>query len=66
METQMQLPTYTTRLEASVRLKCSIRTIDRMIKDCRIKAFKLNRRVLIYLNSLTEECLNATKPKFLN
>lgn len=66
METQTKLPTYTTRQEASLRLKCSIRKIDRLIKDCRILAFKLDRKVLIYENTLTEEHINATKPKFIN
>jgi len=55
---------YFTRVEASAFLKVSTKTIDRLIRDCRIKAFKLGNRVLIYSDTVTEENINSIKPKF--
>jgi excisionase family DNA binding protein len=55
---------YFTRKEAGDFLRCSIKTIDRLIRDGRINAFKVNRSVLIYADTLTEENLNSPKPKF--
>lgn len=55
-----------TRKEAGEALKTSQKTIDRLIKNGRIKAFKCGRKVLIYSESLTEENINAIKPNFLN
>jgi excisionase family DNA binding protein len=55
-----------TKKEAGEALKISQKTIDRLIKNGRIKAFKLGRKVLIYSETLTEENINAIKPKFLN
>lgn len=54
------------RFEAAGYLKVSTKTIDRLIRDNRIKAFKLGKRVLIYSESLTEENINAVKPTFHN
>jgi excisionase family DNA binding protein len=56
---------YCTRLEASQTLRCSTKKIDRLIRDGRIRAFKIERSVLIYANTLTEENINSPKPKFL-
>ncbi|TDR25808.1 helix-turn-helix domain-containing protein [Flavobacterium cheniae] len=59
------IPTkYLSRLNASQYLGVSIKTIDRLIRDHRIKAFKLGKRVLIHLDSLTEENINSVKPRF--
>jgi len=66
METQILPPKYLSRYEAAVHLKVSAKTIDRLIRDNRIKAFKLGNRVLIHYDSLTEENINAVKPKFQN
>jgi excisionase family DNA binding protein len=66
MEIQNLPPKYLSRNEASDYLRVSIKTIDRLIRDNRIKAFKLGKRVLIHYESLTEENINAVKPKFQN
>jgi excisionase family DNA binding protein len=66
MNTNNLHPIYLSRYEAANHLKVSTRTIDRLIRDNRIKAFKLGKRVLIYYDSLTEENINAIKPKFQN
>ena len=55
-----------TRKEAGETLKSSLKTIDRLLKEGRIKGFKLGRKVLIYSETLTEENINAIKPNFLN
>jgi excisionase family DNA binding protein len=55
-----------TKKEAGEALKISQKTIDRLIKNGRIKSFKLGRKVLIYSETLTEENINAIKPNFLN
>jgi excisionase family DNA binding protein len=60
------MKTLLTRKEAGEALKISLKTIDRLIKNGRIKGFKLGRKVLIYSETLTEENINAIKPKFLN
>jgi len=46
----------------------SVRQIDRLIRDGRIKAFKLcnGSRVLIDPGSITEENLKSPRPKFKN
>lgn len=59
-------PTLWSKKEASKHLCCSIKTIDRLIKDGRIRAFKMGKKVLIYANSCIEENINAIKPKFKN
>jgi len=66
METQILPPKYLSRYEAAAHLKVSAKTIDRLIRDNRIKAFKLGKRVLIHFDSITEENINAVKPKFQN
>jgi excisionase family DNA binding protein len=60
------MKTVLTRKEAGEALKISLKTIDRLIKNGRIKGFKLGRKVLIYSETLTEENINAIKPNFLN
>ncbi len=55
-----------TKKQAGEVLNVSTKTIDRLIKNGRIKAFKLGRKVLIYSETLTEENINAIKPNFLN
>jgi len=59
---------YVSRNHAALKLSVSPKTIDRWIKDGRIKAFKPHgsRRVLIYAYSLTQENLQSPIPKFLN
>ncbi len=54
------------RIEASTQLRVSVKTIDRLIRDNRIRAFRLGRRVLVYSETLTEEYLLSIKPKFKN
>lgn len=57
---------FCSRETASQFLKVSKKSIDRLIRDNRIRAFRLGRRVLIYADTLTEENLLAVKPKFKN
>lgn len=59
---------YISRKEAAKRTSLSVRQIDRLIRDNRIRAFKPKfcRRVLIDPNSITEENLMAIKPAFDN
>ena len=52
--------------KAGQALKSSLKTIDRLIKQGRIKGYKLGRKVLIYSETLTEENINSIKPNFLN
>lgn len=66
MEQSITLPKYLSRYEAATHLRVSYKTIDRLIRDNRIKAFKLGKRVLIHYDSLTEENINSVKPKFQN
>jgi hypothetical protein len=53
---------YCSREEAASFWRCSIRTIDRNIRDGRIKCRKLDSakggRVLIYIDSLLENQIN--------
>lgn len=58
-------PTIWDRREASRYLRCSQKTIDRLIRNGRIKAFKMGRKVLIYADTCTEENINSIKPKFI-
>ena len=60
------MKTVLTRKEAGEALKSSLKTIDRLIKQGRIRAYKCGRKVLIYSETLTEEYINAIKPHFLN
>jgi excisionase family DNA binding protein len=60
------MKTVLTRKEAGQALKSSLKTIDRLIKQGRIKGYKLGRKVLIYSETLTEENINSIKPNFLN
>lgn len=60
------LPKYLSRYEAATHLRVSSKTIDRLIRDNRINAFKIGNRVLIHYDSLTEENINSVKPKFQN
>lgn len=48
----MELEKWTTRQEAAVSLGVTTRTIDRMIKDCRLQSKKINGVVFITLASL--------------
>ena len=59
-------PKFLSRTEAANHLRVSTKTIDRLVRADRIRAFKLGKRVLIHYDSLTEENINAVKPKFLN
>jgi excisionase family DNA binding protein len=64
MNSQIIPPKYLSRYEAASHLTVSAKTIDRLIRDNRIKAFKLGKRVLIHFDSLTEENINSIKPRF--
>ncbi len=65
MENQDLSPELWTREEASRIKKVSKKTVDRLLRDGRIKGFKIGRKVLIYPNSFTEENINCIRPKFL-
>jgi excisionase family DNA binding protein len=66
MDKQIQNQTYLSRYEPAAHLKISTKTLDRLIRDNRVRAFKLGKRVLIHFDSLTEENINSVKPKFRN
>ena len=54
-----------TRRETALYLRLSQKSIDRLIRCGRIRAFKIGKgKVLIYADSVTEENLNSIKPKF--
>ena len=65
METQKSPPAFWSKKETSNHLRSSIKTVDRLISDGRIRAFKMGRKVLVYAESVTEENINAIKPKFI-
>ncbi len=65
MDSNSKPPTLVTRKEAASFLKSSPKTVDRLIRDGRIKAFKIGSKVLIYEETLCEENINAIKPKFI-
>lgn len=65
MENQDLSPELWTREEASKIKKVSKKTVDRLLRDGRIRGFKIGRKVLIYPNSFTEENINNIRPKFL-
>lgn len=56
------------RKKAASLLSVSIKTIDRMIRNNRLEAFKPSgsSRVLIYADTLSQENLQSPKPKFHN
>ena len=60
----MIIEKYFSRKEAAIFLKISVKTIDRLLRAGRIRGFKIGSRVLIYIESLTEENINSFKPKF--
>lgn len=65
MKNQNSSPTLWTKKDTAIYLRCSIKTIERLTKDGRIRGFKIGKKVLIYPNSVTEENINAVKPKFI-
>ena len=66
MEPQNLPPKFLSRYETASYLKVSVKTIDRLIRDNRVHAFKLGKRVLVHFDSITEENINSVKPKFKN
>lgn len=64
METKKPPPAFWTKKETSSHLRSSTKTVDRLISNGRIKAFKIGRKVLIYADTVTEENINSIKPKF--
>lgn len=65
METQKSPPNFWTKKETSRHLKSSTKTVDRLISNGRIRAFKMGRKVLIYAETVTEENINSIKPKYI-
>jgi excisionase family DNA binding protein len=65
MEKHNLPPTYWDKKDTSKHLRCSIKTVDRLIKNGRIRAFKMGRKVLVYAETVTESNINSIKPKFL-
>ncbi len=65
METKKSPPSFWTKKETSCHLKSSTKTVDRLIANGRIRAFRVGRKVLIYAETVTEENINAIKPKFI-
>lgn len=66
MKNEIINQTLLSKKETSEYLRVSTKTVDRLIKDGRIRAFKVGRKVLIYAYTLTEENINSIQPKFLN
>lgn len=64
MKTIIEHSVLMTRKEVSNYLKSSIKTVDRLLRDGRISGFKIGSKVLIYAESITEENINAVKPKY--
>ena len=64
MKTIIEHSVLMTRKEVSNYLKSSIKTVDRLLKDGRINGFKIGSKVLIYAESITEQNINALKPKY--
>ena len=65
METQKTPPSFWTKKETSRHLRSSTKTVDRLITNGRIRAFKIGRKVLIYAETVTEDNINSIKPKFI-
>jgi excisionase family DNA binding protein len=65
MENHNIPPTYWNKKDTSTHLRCSIKTVDRLIKNGRIRAFKMGRKVLVYAETVTESNINSIKPKYL-
>ena len=65
MESQKTPPVFWTKKETSIYLRSSTKFVDRLISNGRIKAFKINRKVLVYSETVTEQNINAIRPKFL-
>jgi hypothetical protein len=65
MKNQNLSPTLWTKKDTSYFLRCSVKTVDRLLRDGRIEGFKFGRKVLIYPDTVTEENINAIKPKFI-
>ena len=65
MKKQNSSPTLWTKKETAIYLRCSIKTVYRLAKDGRINGFKIGRKVLIYPDSVTEDNINAVRPKFI-
>jgi len=65
-ENKNLVPQFWTRNQTAIINNISLKTLDRLIRDGRIKSFKIGRKVLIYPDSFTEENINAIKPRFLS
>ena len=57
-------PILWNKKQTSSYLCCSIKTVDRLIRNGRIKAFKMGSKVLIYADTVTEANINSIKPVF--
>lgn len=64
MTTQKSTPTFWNKKQTASYLCCSIKTVDRLIRNGRIKAFKMGSKVLVYAETVTEENIISIKPKF--
>jgi excisionase family DNA binding protein len=65
MDSNLKPPSLVTRKEAAIFLRSSLKFVDRLIRDGRIRSFKIGSKVLIYEETLSEENINSIKPKFL-
>jgi hypothetical protein len=65
---KIELRTLWTVKETAIYLRKSVKTIRRRLKSDHIKGFKegKNGNILIYADTVIEENLNSTKPKFKN
>lgn len=64
MEKKISKQELWTRIETANYIKSSIKTVDRLLRDGRIRGFKIGRKVLIYPETVTEENINSITPKF--
>jgi excisionase family DNA binding protein len=56
--------TFWSKKQTSSYLCCSIKTVERLISNGRIRAFKMGRKVLVYAETVTEQNINSIKPNF--
>lgn len=64
MENQKSIPTFWNKKQTASYLCCSIKSVDRLIRNGRIKAFKMGSKVLVYAETVTENNINSIKPNF--
>ncbi len=52
-----------TNKETSIHLRSSKKTFDKLISKGKTRAFQMDRKVLVYAETVTEENINLINPK---